>query len=71
MKEKILQKIISYFREEMTTGSTAGSPGFSNLADPGGPVAGYDVPLGKKKKKAPIIARGLMTGSRSRWKRRG
>lgn len=51
MNDKILQKIISYFREEMTTSSTTNSPGFSNAANPGGPVAGYDAPLKGSKKK--------------------
>ena len=38
-----LDKLIKYIREEgMTTGSTAGKPGFSNAADSEGPVAGRD-----------------------------
>jgi len=38
-----LDKLIKYIREEgMTTGSTAGKPGFSNAADKEGPVAGRD-----------------------------
>ena len=44
----------------MTTGSTAGKPGFSNAADATGPVAGYDKPLKKKHIKLP-------PGSRKRW----
>lgn len=50
MKDKILQKIISYFREEMATSSTTNAPGFSNAANAGGPVAGYDAPLKNKKR---------------------
>ena len=38
-----LDRLIKYIREEgMTTGSTAGKPGFSNAADDEGPVAGRD-----------------------------
>jgi hypothetical protein len=37
--------------EEMTTGSTAGAPGFSGSADPAGPVAGYDPVMEPPKKK--------------------
>lgn len=46
----------------MTTGSTAGAPGFSSSADPKGPVAGYD-PVMKKKKRY-IYVRGV----RKNWK---
>ena len=51
-----IDRIIEYIRdaklseEMMTTGSTAGKPGFSGSADAEGPIAGYDKPLGKKKK---------------------
>ena len=38
----------------MTTGSTAGKPGFSSKADAEGPTAGGPDPiLGKKKKRKP------------------
>ena len=37
----------------MTTGSTAGKPGFSSKADAEGPTAGFDPLLGKKKKRRP------------------
>ena len=38
-----IDKLIKYIREEgMTTGSTAGKPGFSNAADDEGPVSGRD-----------------------------
>jgi hypothetical protein len=48
-----IDKIINIVRESkineemMSTGSTAGAPGFSSKADAEGPVAGYDKPLGK------------------------
>ena len=72
-----IDKIINIIRESkineemMSTGSTAGAPGFSSKADAEGPVAGLDMPLGKKKKKKgepTIIARGLMPGARKRWR---
>jgi len=50
-------------REQMTTGSTAGAPGFSSAADPKGPVAGHDKPLRKKKRY--IYVRGV----RKNWKK--
>ena len=55
MEKKKLERIISFIREEMmTTGSTAGKPGFSSKADPEGPTAGGPDPiLGKKKKRKP------------------
>ena len=51
-----IDKIINIVRESkineemMSTGSTAGAPGFSSKADAEGPVAGYDKPLGKRRK---------------------
>ena len=54
MKKTKLDRIISFIREEMmTTGSTAGKPGFSSKADAEGPTAGFDPLLGKKKKRRP------------------
>ena len=51
MKKTKLDRLISLIREEMmTTGSTAGKPGFSSKADAEGPTAGFDPLLGKKKK---------------------
>ena len=64
MKAKTLNRIIDFLREEMamTTGSTAGKPGFSNAADATGPVAGYDKPM--KKRKRYIYVKGV----RKNWK---
>jgi len=43
MEKKKLDKLIEMIREEMmTTGSTAGKPGFSSNADSSGPTAGFD-----------------------------
>jgi len=35
----------------MTTGSTAGKPGFSSKADAKGPTAGFDPVMGKVRRK--------------------
>ena len=63
MKKTKLDRIISFIREEMmTTGSTAGKPGFSSKGDADGPTAGFDPTL--KRKKRYIWTRGI----RKRWK---
>jgi hypothetical protein len=69
MEKKKLDWIISIIREEMTTGSTSGAPGFSGSADPKGPVAGFDPMIGgmARRKKGPQIK--LPAGSRKRWKK--
>ena len=62
MKKTPLDKIIDIIREEMmTTGSTAGKPGFSSKAPAKGPTAGFDPVMGKvrTKKKLSGSARGL------------
>ena len=62
MKRTPLDKIIDIIREEMmTTGSTAGKPGFSSKADAKGPTAGFDPVMGKvrRKKKLSVSARDL------------
>ena len=62
MKRTPLDKIIDIIREEMmTTGSTAGKPGFSSKADAKGPTAGFDPVMGKmrRKKKLSVSVRGL------------
>ena len=66
MKRTPLDKIIDIIREEMmTTGSTAGKPGFSSKADAKGPTAGFDPVMRKVRRKKKII--GLGRGSRKRW----
>ena len=66
MTRKAIDKIIQYMREEMmTTGSTAGKPGFSSKADAEGPTAGYDPVMGKVRKRKKYIK--LPPGSRKRW----
>ena len=62
MKRTPLDKIIDIIREEMmTTGSTAGKPGFSSKADAKGPTAGFDPVMGKmrRKKKLSVAAGDL------------
>ncbi len=64
MEKRKLERIINFIREEMmTTGSTAGKPGFSSKADDEGPTAGFDPVMGKKKKRY-IWTRGI----RKNWK---
>ena len=66
--------IIRNLKEEMagggmmTTGSSGGTAGFSAAADPKGPVAGYDKPLGSLRKRG-IIGKGKFAGARTRWKK--
>ena len=50
----------------MTTGSTAGKPGFSSKADAEGPTAGYDPVLGKVQRRKKKFIK-LPPGSRKRW----
>ena len=62
MKRTPLDKIIDIIREEMmTTGSTAGKPGYSSKADAKGPTAGFDPVMGKvrRKKKLSVSAGDL------------
>ena len=66
MKKTKLDRIINLIREEMmTTGSTAGKPGFSSKADAEGPTAGFDPVIGKVMKRKKYIK--LPPGSRKRW----
>ena len=68
MKKTKLDRIINFIREEMmTTGSTAGKPGFSSKADAEGPTAGFDPVIGTARRKKP---RYIWTkGIRKRWKK--
>ena len=63
MEKKKLDKIIEIIREQMVTGSSAGSPGFSGSANPKGPTAGFDPVMGKVQKR---FAKGGV-GSRKKW----
>ena len=43
-------RIIKLIREMMSIGGTASAPGFSQKADPKGPVSGFDPALDLRKK---------------------
>ena len=52
MNQQKLDWIIRLIREEMMAANAPGtSGGFSNAANPKGPVAGYDIPMGKVRKR--------------------
>ena len=68
-----IDRLVKFIREEggMTTGSTAGKPGFSNAADAEGPVAGRDElmfakPL--KRKLGPWIKAAIKKGKKGKRK---
>ena len=65
MEKKKLNRIVNLIREQMTTNSVAGKPGFSSKADAAGPTAGFDPVIGKMMKRKKYISMG--TGSRKRW----
>ncbi len=65
MEKKKLNRIVNLIREQMTTNSVAGKPGFSSKADAEGPTAGFDPVMGKVKKRKKFIK--LPPGSRKRW----
>lgn len=59
MEKKKLDKIINIIREQMV----AGAGGFTSVADPKGPVAGFDPVMGKVRKRYMSGGRG----SRKLW----
>jgi len=65
MEKKKLNRIVNLIREQMTTNSVAGKPGFSSKADAEGPTAGFDPVMGKVQKRKKFIK--LPPGSRKRW----
>lgn len=65
MEKNKLDRIIEIIREQMVTGSTASSAGFSGSADPKGPTAGFDPVIGFRRRSGPQIK--LPPGSRKRW----
>ena len=68
MKKKNLEKILNLIRESMmTTGSTAGKPGFSSKADADGPTAGFTPVMGKMQRRKKPKYLSLGPGSRKRW----
>ena len=67
MEKRKLNKILSYFREEMMT-SGSNPQGFSSAANSKGPVAGFDPVMGKpKKRKKPVFI--YLKGARKNWKK--
>jgi hypothetical protein len=62
-------EIVRTLKEEAPTVSIAS--GQSSPAGPDMTIAGLvgEPPVGKKKKKPPILARGCMKGARTRWKK--
>ena len=69
-----IDKIISIIKEEgMTTGSTAGKPGFSNAADNEGPVAGRDELMfarPMRRKLGPWIKAAIKQGKKKKKKKK-
>jgi hypothetical protein len=58
--------IIRYLREEgMVTGSSSGTPGFSEKSPAEGPTAGITPVLGKMRRRNTYATGG--TGSRKKW----
>ena len=65
MNKKTLDKILNYFREEMTANPPGGQGGYSSTpAKPG--VDGFDTVMTKKPLRRKKII-GLGPGSRKRW----
>lgn len=63
--DKLIQTV-RYLKEE--GGMVVGAGGFTNAADPKGPVAGYDKVMGLTRRKPPtIIGKGKYPGARKRW----
>ena len=62
---KVIEIVRQHKLDEMMV---AGTGGFSAQSDPKGPVAGTDMPLGKKKRPS-CLAKGKMKGARTRWKK--
>ncbi len=44
------RRVLEIIKEMMSVGGTASAPGFSQKADPKGPVAGYDPAMDLRKK---------------------
>ncbi len=68
-----IDRLVKFIREEggMTTGSTAGKPGFSNAADAEGPVAGRDELMFAKpvkRKLGPWIKAAIKQGKKGKKK---
>jgi hypothetical protein len=64
MEKNKLDRLIEIIKEQMVTGSSAGTAGFSGSADPKGPTAGFDPVMGLTSRKKYA---SLGIGSRKRW----
>ena len=67
MEKRKLNKILSYFREEMMT-SGSNPQGVSTAAKAEGPTAGFDPVMGKVKKRKPVMI--FLKGARKNWKKK-
>ena len=65
MKRKTLDRILNYFREEMTANPPGGQGGYSSTPAKAG-VDGFDTVMTKKPLRRKKII-GLGPGSRKRW----
>ena len=65
MNKKTLDKILNYFREEMTANPPGGQGGYSSTPAKAG-VDGFDAVMTKKPLRRKKII-GLGPGSRKRW----
>ena len=65
MSKKTLDKILNYFREEMTANPPGGQGGYSSTPPKAG-VDGFDAVMTKKPLRRKKII-GLGPGSRKRW----
>jgi len=65
MNKKTLDKILNYFREEMTANPPGGQGGYSSTPAKAG-VDGFDTVMTKKPLRRKKII-GLGPGSRKRW----
>tara|TARA_Y100000356_G_C11091156_1_gene199305 strand:- start:89 stop:307 length:219 start_codon:yes stop_codon:yes gene_type:complete len=65
MKRKTLDRILKYFREEMTANPPGGQGGYSSTPAKAG-VDGFDTVMTKKPLRRKKII-GLGPGSRKRW----
>ena len=66
MEKKKLEWIIRMIKEEMVANAAGEGGGFSSSANPKGPVAGRDVPMGKMMRRKKKYIK-LPAGSRKRW----
>jgi hypothetical protein len=72
MKRKTLDRILKYFREEMTANPPGGQGGYSSTPAKAG-VDGFDAVMTKKplRRKSPqIIGKGKFPGLRKRWSKK-